>query len=60
MALVERQMYGECDTILKGTLVEGSVETSDKSTLRVQQRVEPPGYEAPLEDFGAKAPDGKQ
>jgi hypothetical protein len=54
MALVEKQMYGECVTILKGTSVEGSIEASDKSILRVQQRFEPPGYEAPLDDFEVK------
>jgi hypothetical protein len=54
MALLEKQMYGECVTILKGTLVEGLIETSDKSILRVNQRIEPPGYEAPLDDFEIK------
>ena len=46
-ALVEKQMYGECVTILQGTLVQGSIETTDNSILRVNQQVEPPGYEAP-------------
>jgi hypothetical protein len=54
--MVEKQMYGECVTILKDTLVEGSVEPGDKSILRVQQRIEPPGYEALLEDFELKDP----
>jgi hypothetical protein len=35
--------------------VEGSVEITDKSILRVNTRVAPPGYEAPLEDFEIKA-----
>ena len=60
MALLEKQMYGECVTILKGTLVQGSIETSDKSILRVNQQVEPPGYEAPLADFEVKAAEAKQ
>ena len=51
MALLEKRMYGECVAILAGTLVEGVVETSDKSILRVNQRLEPPGYEVLLEDF---------
>jgi hypothetical protein len=55
MALMEKQMYGECVTILKGTLVQGSVEAADKSILRVNQQVEPPGYEAPRDDFEIKA-----
>ena len=60
MALMEKQMYGECVTILKGTLVQGSVEAADKSILRVNQQVEPPGYEAPRDDFEIKALDEKQ
>ena len=55
MALLEKQIYGECVTILKGTLVQGSVETSDKAILRMNQQIEPPGYEAPLDDFEIKA-----
>jgi hypothetical protein len=55
MALMEKQMYGECVTILVGTLVQGSVEAADKSILRVNGQVEPPGYEAPRDDFEIKA-----
>jgi hypothetical protein len=55
MALMEKQIYGECVTILKGTVVQGSIEASDQSILRVNQQVEPPGYEAPLDDFEIKA-----
>jgi hypothetical protein len=50
---------GECVTILKGTLVEGSIKTSNKSILRVNRQVESPGYEAPLDDFELKAAEGK-
>ena len=57
MALLEKQMYGECVTILQGTLVQGSVEDTDKSILRVNQQIEPPGYEAPRDDFEVKAMD---
>jgi hypothetical protein len=60
MALLEKQIYGECVTILKGTLVEGSIEISNKSILRVNAQVEPPGYEAPLADFEIKATARKQ
>ena len=60
MTLMEKQMYGECVTILKGTLVQGSVEAADKSILRVNQQVEPPGYEAPRDDFEIMALDEKQ
>jgi len=58
-ALLEKQMYGECVSILKGTVVEGEIETSDKSILRVNGQVEPPGYEAPRDDFEIKALGGK-
>jgi hypothetical protein len=53
-------MYGECVTILVGTLVQGSVEAVDKSILRVNQQVEPPGYEAPRDDFEIKARDAQR
>jgi hypothetical protein len=58
-ALIEKQMDGECVTILQGTLVQGSIETTDTSILRVNQEVEPPGYEAPRDDFEMKALNGK-
>jgi hypothetical protein len=54
MALLEKQIYGECVTILKGTVVEGEIETTDSSILRVNGHVEPPGYEAPRDDFDIK------
>jgi hypothetical protein len=54
-ALVEKQVHGECVVIMKGTEVEGSIESTDKSILRVNEHAEPPGYEAPLDDFGIKA-----
>ena len=59
-ALMEKQTYGECVAILKGTLVQGSIEATDSSILRVNQEIEPPGYEAPLGDFETKAMDGKR
>src|SRR5207248_6220625 len=59
-ALMEKQIYGECVAILKGTLVQGSIEASDDSILRVNQEIDPPGYEAPLADFETKAMDGKR
>jgi hypothetical protein len=54
-ALFEQQTYGECAAILKGTVVEGAVERTDSSILRVNPEVAPPGYEAPLDDFEIKA-----
>ena len=37
-ALMEKQTYGECVAILKGTLVQGSIEATDDSILRVTRR----------------------
>jgi len=59
-ALMEKQIYGECVAILKGTLVQGSIEGIDDSILRVNHEVDPPGYEAPLGDFETKAIDGRR
>lgn len=55
MALVKKQFEGQCVAIEKGTIVEGSVEQADKSILRVNDRVDPPGYETPRSDFEIKA-----
>ena len=59
-ALTEKQIYGECVAILKGTLVQGSIEGTDDSILRVNQEIDPPGYEVPLGDFETKAMDRKR
>lgn len=59
-ALMEQQVYGQCVAILKGTRVLGAVEATDKTILRVNQEIDPPGYEAPLDDFQAKAIDKKR
>ena len=59
-ALMDEQLYGECVAILKGTLVRGSIEATDGSVLRVNQEIDPPGYEAPLGDFETKPMDGNQ
>ena len=59
-ALVEKQVSGECVAIVQGTRVQGSIEAANGSILRVNQQIEPPGYEAPLDDFEIKAADGKQ
>jgi hypothetical protein len=60
MALIKKQVDGQCVMILKGTTVEGWVESTDKSILRVNKRVDPPGYEAPLDDFTLKAAEGRK
>ncbi len=53
-AMVEKQLYGQCVEILQGTLVEGTIET-DNRILRVNAQVDPPGYEAPVDDFELQA-----
>jgi hypothetical protein len=53
-ALMEKQISGECVEVLKGTQVQGSIEATDNSILRVNQEIDPPGYEAPIEDFETK------
>jgi hypothetical protein len=58
-ALTEQQLYGECVTILQGKVAEGSIDTTDTRILRVNMQVDPPGYEAPLDDFEIKATEGK-
>lgn len=59
-ALVQKQIYGECVAILKGTLVKGSVEGDHDSILRVNREIDPPGYEAPLGDFQTKETIGEK
>lgn len=54
MALVEKQVHGECFAITAGTVVEGAIEDADPAILRINKTLEPPGFEAPLEDFEAK------
>jgi hypothetical protein len=54
IALLAKQMQGQCIGIVKGTLVEGQLESKDKTILRVNGRIDPPGYEAPVDDFGIK------
>lgn len=56
-ALMDKQVNGECVAILKGTQVQGSLEATDNSILGVNKQIEPPGYEAPLEDFEPKTTD---
>lgn len=56
-ALMEKQSIGECVAILKGTQVQGSNEADDNSILRVNQEIDPPGYEAPRDDFETKTVD---
>jgi hypothetical protein len=54
MALITKQMQGQCVAIVKGTQVEGALESTDRSVLRVNERFDPPGYETPVADFAVK------
>jgi hypothetical protein len=54
MALYEQIFHGQCIEITKETPVEGAIEPGDKSILRVNGEVDPPGYMAPLVDFEIK------
>ena len=49
--LYEQIFQGQCVEIAKGKVVEGSIDAGDPSILRVDRRVEPPGFVAPLDDF---------
>ncbi len=58
MRLYERIFAGECIVIGLGAVVEGAVESPDASILRIQARIDPPGYMVPATDFKTKpAPD---
>lgn len=50
-ALFQERLYGQCVIVPTGMVVEGSVEDTDKSILRINARTDPPGFEAPLSDF---------
>jgi hypothetical protein len=58
-ALMDKQLIGECVSIVPGTQVDGSIESADDSRLRVNEKIDPPGYEAPLADFQTKVTDEK-
>jgi hypothetical protein len=53
-AFLEKQIHGECVAVMQGTGVQGTIESSDPSILRMNEQLDPPGYEAPLEDFELK------
>jgi hypothetical protein len=48
---LELVTYGQCIAIAKGAVVEGAVESADRSVLRVEAASSPPGYMAPVSDF---------
>jgi hypothetical protein len=54
LALLEKQVHGECVAVMQGTGVQGTIESDDTSILRMNEELDPPGYEAPLKDFKVK------
>jgi hypothetical protein len=53
-------VYGQCVAIEKGAVVEGTIEKSDTSVLRINAQKDPPGYMVPLADFKVVRVGGKQ
>lgn len=64
--LYEQIFAGQCVAIDQGAVVDGSIDATDPTVLRVGAKIDPPGYMAPLNDFrprkpdSIKAPDGKK
>jgi hypothetical protein len=54
--LIEQVFEGQCVEITKGKVVEGAIEPSDSSILRVDRTIEPPGFVAPAHDFDKLKP----
>ena len=52
--LTTQVVYGQCVTIPKGVLVEGSIADTVSSTLLINAKSDPPGYVVPLKDFKPK------
>lgn len=49
--LIAQVAYGQCVTIPRGAVVEGSVREGDTKTLLINAKRDPPGYVVPLDDF---------
>lgn len=49
-------VYGQCIAIARGAVVEGTIEAADSAVLRVDARLSPPGWMAPLGDFAPVQP----
>ncbi len=52
--LTEQVAYGQCVTIPRGAVVEGSNADPQTSTLLINVKNDPPGYVVPLDDFKPK------
>jgi hypothetical protein len=49
--LYTQVVYGQCITIGQGAVVEGTLEKTDTTMLRINAQRDPPGYMVPLDDF---------
>jgi hypothetical protein len=52
--LTAQVAYGQCVTIPKGAIVEGSIPDTESSVLLINVKSDPPGYIVPLKDFRPK------
>ena len=55
--LTAQVAYGQCVTIPRGAVVEGSTADTQTSTLLINAKSDPPGYIVPLRDFKLKKAD---
>lgn len=49
--LFTQVVYGQCITIGQGAVVQGTVEPTDTTVLRINVEIDPPGYIVPSSDF---------
>lgn len=56
--LFSQVVYGQCITIGQGAIVEGAVEPTDSTVLRINAEIDPPGYIVPSADFKLMQADG--
>jgi hypothetical protein len=52
--LTAQVAYGQCVTIPKGAIVEGSIPDTESSVLLINVKTDPPGYVVPSKDFKRK------
>lgn len=52
--LLTQIVYGQCVGIAPGTILDGYVDETDATIVRLDAATNPPGYMAPLKDFKIK------
>jgi hypothetical protein len=57
--LSQKIVEGDCVQFMTGSVVEGTPDDADPSLLRVQTKIDPPGYLSPLSDFQIKPDENK-